>query len=442
MHALLCKHNHALSCKHNHASTTMQAPAVCEPTCTSTRAPPRNARELFAARSNALLVHVARTERATPVSEHHPASPTVHYHASTLACTTMHYHALQYPALPCTTMHCHARTNMHYSGSMATDLECHAPLTVFPRGATGPYDICLTAPVASELLILKEIDIMKLDKMEEPIERTFIVTQLTITCDVPISEAKASELSEEQEKRKEEARERIRQQQRNQREDENRNTIRIYLEFDGSHAMGPPGLRSDIERDFETALKGAFGSILKKVNHHRPMDEYKTPKSTTTFFLHFVDISHVTPSHFSTLKYRQVSHKGVYYKPVHSRIHATIRNHFRFATCCYRPGCEGPQSCELKQDYLKRFRNHTRGSLFDPADIPEWKRERLQREIESREKAHHNAKRLINILEGKQCKKFTMGICERGSICRFVHDVTPQPASTSAQPEASTSGAP
>jgi hypothetical protein len=84
----------------------------------------------------------------------------------------------------------------------------------------------------------------------------------------------------------------------------------------------------------------------------------------------------------------------------------------------------------------------SRRNLFDPDDIPEWKKARLLKEIDARETAHQNAKRAINILAEKQCKKFSIGICESDLACRFVHDMTPPPASTSAQPEASTSSAP
>ena len=290
---------------------------------------------------------------------------------------------------------------------MATDLDCTEPLTVFPRGASGPYDVRLPAYVAAELLILKEIDIMKLLKNDEQVERTFFVNQLTTSCDIPVTVARAQELSDEQERRREEAREKVRQLQREKRETENRNTLRIYLELDGSHGMGPPGLRSFIEREFNTAIQGAFGNILSKVTHHRPLDEYKPPKSSTTFFLHLTNISLVSASHFSTLKYRQVSYEGVDYKPAHSRIHESVRNTHRFATCCYRPGCEGPQTCEIKRDVFKRFRNLSRGSLFNPDDIPEWKRERLQREVEASETTNQNAKRALNILAGKSCKKHT-----------------------------------
>jgi hypothetical protein len=85
----------------------------------------------------------------------------------------------------------------------------------------------------------------------------------------------------------------------------------------------------------------------------------------------------------------------------------------------------------------------SRRNLFDPDDIPEWKRARLLKEIDARETAHTKTRNAQSIYSReKQCKKFSIGICERDLACRFVHDMTPPPASTSAQPEASTSSAP
>ena len=108
-----CTTMQTLRCKHYSASTTMQAPEVCERTCTSTRAPPRNARKLFAAKSNALLFQVARTARAMPEFEHYNARPTMHYHANTTLQT-----------LQC--KHHHARNNMHTHATTMHTQSCTA----------------------------------------------------------------------------------------------------------------------------------------------------------------------------------------------------------------------------------------------------------------------------------------------------------------------------
>jgi hypothetical protein len=301
---------------------------------------------------------------------------------------------------------------------MATDREVIYNFTVFARGPTGPYDVRLPIEIAAELLLTKELDIMQDQDSCAQELLSFSVLQLT-------QSGEAVERShtrlEDQERRRQEARENARQAQHDKRKTDNNNTLRIYLEFDISHALASPGLRTLVEKEFETAVKGAFGSDLIKVNFHRPLDRYQTPKSCTTFFLHFHDIHLIKAASFITLKYRQVVLGDKTYKPIHTRIHASYRARFHFATCCYRPHCEGPKTCEIKKGAIKPYLQANRISLFASHEIPEWKAEKMMKREQEIEAAHQSAKRARNILSTRMCKKFALGMCSRGDLCAFAH---------------------